>query len=636
MYISKIEIKNYRQLKDIKLNLNEKTNILAGSNNSGKTSILELFNAVFENRGFKIEDLNLDARRNLENLLANYNEADITGKENLRKQIQKINFELKMVVRYNDDDNISLIGEFINELFKSEKNIYLIVLAEIDLDEFEMTGEIKFETKYFYSDSNFEVRCTIKKPRDFIGKFNYKKIEAKRDVDDTVEKPKNILSKKFHEILKDDEDWNKCIESIKNDLKTASEKKNESSKGIQEIFNEKKDNVLDVLIRDFEQTNGGNITDLVTSLELQDKSVLQLVEESILLKYNFSGLELSENSQGLGYSNLLYMLAEIFEFENSYDERKVNLLFIEEPESHMHPSMERKLIHYIGEKNNGIQKVLTSHSKEIVHFVELENIKVLKSCETGTKIYDLDRFCYENREDSIFIKKFINIISDILYADKAILMEGDSERIYLQHVIRTNPIFSRLNNEYISYIQVGGRHAKSYKSFVEFLNMKTLIFSDMDYKVEEEEELNKNNIQEKDTTNDTVCKFINKKAVREISKVVLDKAYGLGDRQVCFTQTEKDGYARSFEDAMLFKLYSEKLNIESVGTPFSLSNWKAINNGEKNQLGVPNPKKKQSNLLSRAKALSKIKVEFIYEIIRQDITDIPDYIDRGLKWLMKE
>ncbi len=47
MKIRTIEISNYRKIKNARINMEDNITVLAGSNNSGKTSIIELLNIVF-------------------------------------------------------------------------------------------------------------------------------------------------------------------------------------------------------------------------------------------------------------------------------------------------------------------------------------------------------------------------------------------------------------------------------------------------------------------------------------------------------------------------------------------------------------------------------------------------------------
>ena len=52
-----MEIKNYRQFTDEVINFDNDLTILAGANNSGKTSIVELFKILFKEKGFCVDDI---------------------------------------------------------------------------------------------------------------------------------------------------------------------------------------------------------------------------------------------------------------------------------------------------------------------------------------------------------------------------------------------------------------------------------------------------------------------------------------------------------------------------------------------------------------------------------------------------
>ena len=47
MRIKAVHITNYRKIIDAKINMEDNVTVIAGANNSGKTSLVELFNAVF-------------------------------------------------------------------------------------------------------------------------------------------------------------------------------------------------------------------------------------------------------------------------------------------------------------------------------------------------------------------------------------------------------------------------------------------------------------------------------------------------------------------------------------------------------------------------------------------------------------
>lgn len=61
MYIQKIDIKNFRLLKEVTLFLEERTTVIVGRNNSGKTSLTELFRRLLSESppAFRLEDFSL-------------------------------------------------------------------------------------------------------------------------------------------------------------------------------------------------------------------------------------------------------------------------------------------------------------------------------------------------------------------------------------------------------------------------------------------------------------------------------------------------------------------------------------------------------------------------------------------------
>ena len=61
MNITQISIKNFRLLEDVKLCLEDGATVIVGRNNSGKTSLTELFRRLLDEKSprFKLEDFSL-------------------------------------------------------------------------------------------------------------------------------------------------------------------------------------------------------------------------------------------------------------------------------------------------------------------------------------------------------------------------------------------------------------------------------------------------------------------------------------------------------------------------------------------------------------------------------------------------
>jgi predicted ATP-dependent endonuclease of OLD family len=67
---------------------------------------------------------------------------------------------------------------------------------------------------------------------------------------------------------------------------------------------------------------------------------------------------------------------------------------------------------------------------------------------------------------------------DLFFADAAILVEGQAERILVPHFIRYH--YDRLSRRYVSLLEIGGSHAHKFRPLIEKLGLTTLILSDLD------------------------------------------------------------------------------------------------------------------------------------------------------------
>lgn len=102
---------------------------------------------------------------------------------------------------------------------------------------------------------------------------------------------------------------------------------------------------------------------------------------------------------------------------------------------------------------------------------------------------------------------------DLFFADAAILIEGDAERILLPHFLRK---YDCLTQSYISILNIGGSHAHKLKTFMETLGIPTLIITDLDATRENEK---KSGIctggarSESKTNNDTLKSLVSQKGL---------------------------------------------------------------------------------------------------------------------------
>src|SRR3546814_11921552 len=91
MRIVRAKIENFRLLRDVEVGFEERTTLIVGRNNSGKTSIAELFRRLLSggNLAFRLEDFSLGSHESFWQALQSYRAdpqaADILGRSEERR-----------------------------------------------------------------------------------------------------------------------------------------------------------------------------------------------------------------------------------------------------------------------------------------------------------------------------------------------------------------------------------------------------------------------------------------------------------------------------------------------------------------------------------------------------------------------
>lgn len=211
-------------------------------------------------------------------------------------------------------------------------------------------------------------------------------------------------------------------------------------------------------------------------------------------------LVLPDSYNGLGFKNLIYMGVELLDLHSAWstaeegeeDKRQpIHLIFIEEPEAHMHAQLQqafvRKLTDLIpptGGDGYATQFVITTHSPHILYERGFHPIRYFRrSPETGAKqnsaVFNLSMFYDQNEPDRDFLQRYMKLTHcDLFFADAAILVEGNVERLVLPLMIAQGA--KKLGAVYLSILEVGGAFAYRFRKLIEFLGLPTLIVTDLD------------------------------------------------------------------------------------------------------------------------------------------------------------
>lgn len=117
MKLSNIKIKNYRLLVNTELEIDEKTTLIVGRNNTGKTSLFECFQKVLNDSpygpSFTFNDYPLRKRKHLYEKFASYMSGSLSFKE-LLEEVEPISVELTVDYSLDGlDDSLGALSPFI-------------------------------------------------------------------------------------------------------------------------------------------------------------------------------------------------------------------------------------------------------------------------------------------------------------------------------------------------------------------------------------------------------------------------------------------------------------------------------------------------------------------------------------------
>lgn len=552
MYLNEVKVKNYRSLKDVKLVLDKEKgtpnlSLIIGKNNSGKTSFLKIMKKMIaEDRKLSWDDFNIQYRREIHNIL-------VSKEEGNEEDIEGIILDLYM--EYDDNDDLNNILPLMLDLnmennivvleFKCQPIIHKIeelrnLVNDTELKEYRKFSDFMQENlnKYFetnvyargYDYESHELTDAIEKLDSSIVKkiINITGISAKRDTSNN-EKDRTLsqIAAKYYENFSDEEDK---IRSLREEVSKTDG-----------ILNKEYNKLFKDVIDDFR--NFGNFPNGEEDVNIHSKmDVSKLLKGNTVFSYQYDKEDLPENYNGLGYMNLLGIIFEVKacfqKFRQDSNRSKINILYIEEPEAHTHPQLQYVFIKNIGklienEKDNlNVQTIITTHSSHIVSQCKFEdtNFFIKEKDNAQIKSYaDLENLYKNEKEVFEFVKKYITLSrAEIFFADKLILIEGDTERILLPTMMER--VDNNKNNgkdvppllsQNISVLVIGN-HAHVLSKLISFLNLKTLVITDIDAKGIKGGKI-KNPAEGKITTNGSLKKFFKGKSFKDLRNLGKDK-----------------------------------------------------------------------------------------------------------------
>lgn len=541
----------------------------------------------------------------------------------------------------------------------------------------------------FYCNNDFSEQIEIPSMQDFRKLFNCVIISARRDLDDTNNDHSHTLSSRLMDSVSAQAGWTDRMAQLQSELLQSMDNNNYKdmlSKGSQDALND--------VIEKISQTNGGSDSIVGLRPQFDYDAIQRFVRDNTVAGFTAGEAALGEHSQGLGYSNLILILLDFLAFMDSCptNTRKINFIIIEEPESHMHPQMQSVFIRHVFDKLKEAATprptcLVTTHSEQIVRESKLVQMRVLRPGDGHeSRIIDLIPALEElnksnnsipkatpeqyEEQHRLYQKLFSISFADLVFADKAILFEGDTERMYLQALIRESSstdyqnnnnyhFLQKLQKQYISYVQVGGSHAFWYVNLLKALNIRSVIITDLDYPKETETSKDIGKLTTSNPTINTLLLGINSQndhasddlCIQHIHDTLnhdpyVGRIYLVPKSSIAVTcQSDSDGYSRTLEEALLYALFRTNNDADNVGVVdiFEKKSANYWENEKRKAFGdqtLPYFPKIQNghdySLQDFSHTIAnKHKTDFAYTLILlgRCIKAMPRYIEDSLRWL---
>lgn len=463
MYISKVNINNYRNFSNATFKFNKGVNTIIGENGAGKTNLFHAMRLLLDDsllsfaykldsndfnrklsdwRGhwiiISIEFSELTSDEAIQSLFI-HQSGDFSTEEKVSKATYNLYFRPKAEIRkklselnflINDSNDLEkILSEITPNNLKDTYETILTGKSTVDFSNpetyIELVGD--FENLEFPEDiDQSKFGAPVSRQLSLAKEISFTFIKALRDVVSDFQNNRtnpllSLLRKKSDDI--NEADYENIVEKI-TDLNTEIEKLSD----------------VEEMKKDIKKTIKEAVGETYSPSSLSIKSNLPSESSKILQSLKLFIGEPDESYEGgihelsLGGANLIYLTLKLLEYQYDKSKTKIaNFLVIEEPEAHIHTHIQKTLFDKIDFKDTQI--IYSTHSPHIAEVSNVSNINILSK-----KVNYVESFQPSsglNDESITEIQRFLDAIrNNLLFAKSVILVEGDAEEILIPAMVK--------------------------------------------------------------------------------------------------------------------------------------------------------------------------------------------------------